>query len=304
MALHLLSLNHHFMNAFQRFFNKYALLLAVTITTLGAILFIIPNDDLSTPLSTAIIGILPKVLLIAGSSTVISIILPMIVKYVEDGTVDSKPFSNKIGKIKMKISGAQNQPEMGSDTIAAEHAQFDLIEEQIQTLQNGISLQIDKLSRSGTINLVIGLALTIIAIIILINVVYSDVPAYLFDETTGSAYKFFIHMIPRFSLVIFIEVFSFFFLNLYKKSHDDIKYFHNEKTNIDSKIVALKSAIIFGNKNVIDKIILNFSNVERNFVIKKNETSIELERLKIENSGSEILFNKMSKLLPFFKDAK
>ena len=43
-------------------------------------------------------------------------------------------------------------------------------------------------------------------------------------------------------MAIFIEVFSFFFLKLYKSGLADILYYQNELTNLESKFLALELA--------------------------------------------------------------
>ncbi|MDB5128121.1 MAG: hypothetical protein JWQ85_2353 [Mucilaginibacter sp.] len=162
---------------------------------------------------------------------------------------------------------------------------LNIIKEETKELQYGINNQIGKLSRSGTINLIIGLFLSIIAIAILISLLYSFKDSAYHDMS-----NFLTGFLPRLSLVIFIEIFSFFFLKLYKRSLDDIKYYQNERTNIDSKVIALKASIIYGKPELINTIIKGFSMVERNFIIKKGESTVSLEKLKIEDKeDSDIL---------------
>jgi hypothetical protein len=99
-----------------------------------------------------------------------------------------------------------------------------------------------------------------------------------------SLYSYFI---PRISLVIFIEVFAFFFLKLYRSNLDNIRYYHNEMTNIEMKIISLKSSILNADKETINEVIKELSKTERNFVIKKGETTIELERIRSEKADNK-----------------
>lgn len=167
---------------------------------------------------------------------------------------------------------------------------------QIKDLQTGVNIQIGKLSRSGTINLIIGLFTTLIAIGILIYLIL-DIKNIQFTTTTN----FLIYLIPRISLAIFIEVFSFFFLKLYKTNLEDVKYFQNERTNIDSKIIALKTSIYLGNDEILEEIIRSFSQVERNFILKKGESTVNIEKLKLENQQD---INVISKLSEFINNVK
>jgi len=50
-------------------------------------------------------------------------------------------------------------------------------------------------------------------------------------------------LIPRATVSLLIEAFAFFFFNQYRKQQEEIKYWNNEKTNLDLKIFALSLAI-------------------------------------------------------------
>ena len=57
------------------------------------------------------------------------------------------------------------------------------------------------------------------------------------------------YFLPRISFVIFIEVFSFFFLRLYKANLSDVKFYQNELTNADARLVALEATLIDDNRD-------------------------------------------------------
>ena len=66
-----------------------------------------------------------------------------------------------------------------------------------------------------------------------------------------------------------IEIVAFFFLNLYRTGLSEIKYFQNEITNSDYKIMGLMaSSYDKSHKAILDsgKILMN---VERNYLLKK-----------------------------------
>ena len=104
------------------------------------------------------------------------------------------------------------------------------------------------------------------------------------------------HYLPRLSLIIFIEIFAFFFLRLYKASLFDIKYFNNEKTNIDFKIISLNVAILKQNDTLIQTTINELVKTERNFKLGKEESTVELEQLKTEKENNKLLSQILSKL--------
>lgn len=60
------------------------------------------------------------------------------------------------------------------------------------------------------------------------------------------------HFLPRLTLVVFIEIFAYFFLRLYKSSLTEIKYFQNEMTNIEAKFIALYIALESDNQETRD----------------------------------------------------
>jgi hypothetical protein len=89
-----------------------------------------------------------------------------------------------------------------------------------------ITKEIDNLSRRANLNLVIGSVTTIMAVAVLFTSVYGKEVSFIDTAKTLS------YFIPRISTVIFIEIFSFFFLKLYRSNLNDVKYYQNEMTNI------------------------------------------------------------------------
>lgn len=105
------------------------------------------------------------------------------------------------------------------------------------------------------------------------------------------------HFIPRVSLVILIEVFAYFFLNLYKRSLDEIKYFQNELTNIEMKYMALKTAADINSDNVNEHLVKVMIETERNRFLKKNETTVELEQYKLDKINNANVLSKAFEIL-------
>jgi hypothetical protein len=138
--------------------------------------------------------------------------------------------------------------------------------------------EIESLTRRGNINLVIGVLTTLIAVGILAStVVMNSLPT---DPEKLAA-----HFLPRFTLSIFIEIFSFFFLRLYNTSLNDIKYFQNELTNIESRFIALRQATQAGDEKTLGMLLNNLGETERNFVLKKGETTADLEKSKLDQQS-------------------
>lgn len=274
---------------------------------------------------------LPYVLM--GSFYLILGIALMVFKYIESGNLRENSkfeeidvlndrYQRKIDELKMELTDTLLKSESKSidtdelDKIIKEKITFSLdytlkdyietrygaaavrtnqlkqIDLQIKDLQSGVNIQIGKLSRSGTINLIIGLFTTLVAIGVLVNLIL-NVQSIHFDTTKD----FLLYLTPRLSLAIFIEVFSFFFLKLYKTNLEDVKYFHNERTNIDSKIIALKTSLLLDKDDILIEIIKSFSNVERNFILKKDETTVNIERIKMDNKQELDMISKITDII-------
>ena len=181
------------------------------------------------------------------------------------------------------------ETEYGNEIVKQNN--YNRITEELQGLERNISMYIARLNRGSSINLVIGGSTTIMAVIILGFFVFeSDIN---YSKTT----EVFAHYIPRISIAIFIEVFSFFFLKLYKTNLNDIKYFENERTNLNSKRLALKFAYLTDNKGAISITLKELSKTERNFKLSKDETTVNLEKLKLEKADETNLLNHLLNIL-------
>ena len=90
------------------------------------------------------------------------------------------------------------------------------------------------------------------------------------------------NFIPRISLVLLVEVFAYFFLRLYSTNLIGIKFFQNEMTNFESKFLALRAAEHKNDEASIAEVIRQLALTERNIVIQKGQTTVDLERSKAE----------------------
>jgi hypothetical protein len=132
-----------------------------------------------------------------------------------------------------------------------------------------------RLVANGTYNLAIGGVISIIGIVTL--------SYYLIYEnfTKFSSIDFAVHYVPRLALIVLVELLAFFFLNLYKSSRDEIKYYQNEITNIDLKRLAFEIANLSDNDIDFSTIFSVLVSSERNFTLKKGESTVEIEKDRI-----------------------
>lgn len=170
-----------------------------------------------------------------------------------------------------------------SDSIIESQYFYELRKE-LQKTKARLTEEIGALTRRGNLNLVIGGVTTILAVSLLGYVVLTA------NSNALELKDFVWHYIPRITVSVFIQIFSFFFLRLYRNSLEDIKYFQNELTNVDSRFASLEAALILGDKEILSKVIEEVSCTDRNSRLKKGESTVALEKLREENKSlSEML---------------
>ena len=160
-------------------------------------------------------------------------------------------------------------------------------------LRDRLKTEVDNLSRRANLNLIIGIITTITGVIILstfaltinhpsIEVVASDQSVVKLDNNNMLIASL-LSYLPKLTLVILIEIFAFFFLKLYRYSLSEVKFFQNELTNCEMKIIGLTFSMNKSDKHT-EQVIANFLNIERNFILKKDERTTELLREEINSS--------------------
>ncbi|MGL6459671.1 hypothetical protein HQ395_13660 [Aeromonas hydrophila] len=164
--------------------------------------------------------------------------------------------------------------------------------------------EISDLRLRSNINLLIGMMITLLGLFLLWTIVNtvdsSEMLKALASKGIESNSQFIKNLIlplaPRVMLVIFIEVFAYFFLRLYKNGLSEIKYFQNELTNVESKMVALELAHLSKNSEAVSRVIASLVETERNFILQRGETTVELEKAKSESEMMRSLVNAIPNL--------
>ena len=288
----------------RRFRNRILLISSLFILSTTLVLFIyylIKKENFFTEISSSSITIV--------GTTTLALIGTLLMKYLQTNSEVDKSdkyikdiYLNELSELKYSIEILKNKSGKGqeteknisgiidefiktkfSDSFIQERIESNYKEEAIKNKKinnlinyiennsNRLDNEIERLRKSANLNLVIGSLSTFLAIFCLVyEVFYNEIN---FSEST----QVLSHYIPRISLVIFIEIFAFFFLKLYKSNLYEIKYFNNEKTNIDFKIFSLKTAIYYEDKEMINNCINSFINTERNFTEIGTELSKKLE---------------------------
>ncbi|EJD6474691.1 hypothetical protein V6478_000593 [Providencia rettgeri] len=158
-----------------------------------------------------------------------------------------------------------------------------------------MSRHIQKLNNLSILNLTFGIVISGFSIgILLLSIVD-------FSNSKNSIQDTVFYLVARMGVGVAVQLLALFFLNLYKKNIHEMKYIHNEITNIEAKKTAIMISHDFSEENKL-AIVNNLLATERNFILDKGQTTVILEQNKIESSESKDLIGIIEVLLK--KDKK
>ncbi|MFQ2320029.1 hypothetical protein [Aeromonas dhakensis] len=211
--------------------------------------------------------------------------------------------SNLHNELEGKLSGAmQEENNKTNDESASEKSIARLIKlsEHITTR---LKHEIELLTKRGNLYISIGSVITIAGGIVLYLTVKDFVQSYVnLTNSNDSINKHDILSITaRISIIIFIEIFAYYYLKLYKNIMDNVKFYQNEISNMDLKLLALHAVEINENHEALKNITDELAKTERNFVISKGQTTIDIEKSKHEQS---ILYKSIDKISNLIKLSK
>lgn len=170
------------------------------------------------------------------------------------------------------------------------------LDQRFDQMASRLQRETQDLARRGNLNLVLGMGTTLAGVAILGMAVY--------QTPVGASYsELLAYYVPRATLVLLIELFAYFFLRLYKDSLSGIKYFQNELTNVESKQVALSAAMDGDSQELKAHVVQALSGTERNFVLQKDETTVELERDRIGRDTTLGLVDQLKRLIKSEKES-
>lgn len=157
------------------------------------------------------------------------------------------------------------------------------VEQFFAAIADRLGREVQDQAKRGNLNLILGILTTLLGLSVLgYSVFYAPV--------THVASEIIAYFVPRVSLVILIEVFAYFFLNLYKQSLSEIKYFQNEITNIESRHLAIQFASKDSDASLRLRIVEELMKTERNFLMSKDQTTVDIEKERLSRSSySELL---------------
>lgn len=202
------------------------------------------------------------------------------------------------------IEGIFNKEASKMKTLLEKNLGYEQLKLSVEDIKKRLYREIADLRLRSNVNLLIGMSITAGGLYLLWTTVSmvdaSQLLKELASEGTESNSKFLknllLPLLPRIMLVIFVEIFAYFFLRLYKEGLSEIKYFQNELTNVESKLVALEFAYIRNNEVGISSVIDSLSKTERNFVLEKGQTTVELEKAKSESEMTKNILKAVPEL--------
>lgn len=212
---------------------------------------------------------------------------------IQDAKIDnlfvySELFKEKGANPKMKETTESSKEvspvQMSDDKDVDDENTANEIKHTFLASEERIKIEIKNLKRRATINLSLGVSLSIAALLVFFFLVYNEKP----DEDYQ---KVFLHFAPRVGLVVFVELLAYFFLKLYKFTLTSVQYYHNELTNIETRKIAAIVAIKHCKEDKIWQTVEYLLKVERNVLVKDKETTIQMEMLKLqsEKDNSDLL---------------
>lgn len=163
---------------------------------------------------------------------------------------------------------------------SVDNSQILLIRQQLSVTKERFEKEIFASGRRSNLNLIIGIMVTIVGAGLLAYISFENKPDFGTNITALLA-----HYLPRITTIIFIEVFAFFFLRLYKSGLQEIKYFQNELTNIVLQQIAIEAAMIQRHNKPLEGIIEQLVKTERNS-IKQLNPKVDENSLSVKDVNS------------------
>lgn len=199
------------------------------------------------------------------------------------------------------------EPESGEDLDKFEREQTDLWQPSnfahvTRSTIDRISTEIDAQGSRATVNLSIALAVASVGLAILGWLAFEAAGFVASSpQLDGSTTLLVLAFASKVALALTANVFAFFFLSTYRRNLNEIRYFHNELTNIQSRVLALYVAKEHGAADALSEALRSLTATERNFVLKAGETTADLSVKDIDREEVRDLSQAVLKLTDLVK---
>ena len=189
----------------------------------------------------------------------------------------------------------QNEVDNLQKTIQ-QNLSYQELKESSDVIRTRLILEIGDLRRRSNANLVIGIIITLCGLYLLWNTIQKFDSLDIISADAEKVPILMFSVLPRLTLVIFIEFFSYFFLRLYKSGLSEVKYFQNELTNIESKLVSAHYAYLTEDGESLASALKSLSTTERNFILEKGQSTTETKRYEADRELLSSLIKKLPEL--------
>lgn len=205
---------------------------------------------------------------------------------------------NEVDKIVEQVSTSVGQKvvEKKLDDLFGDHKKVQNLYNSTETaasnfeeLLTELSDERETVSNRSAVNLRIGVVIATVGAGLLLYFVLSIGG----EANTIDWWQFF----ARFSIVVILQLFSYFFLNLYRIGLNDIKFYRNEVTNVRMMKASLISALQTEDSDLVKSILVRMSETERNFILKKGETSAAFAQNQSETMQEVKIYKMISEIL-------
>lgn len=205
-------------------------------------------------------------------------------KCLEESDIDG---ANYLIKEKIDALNGLVDTVKGDDSKVLRGTDISTIANFYDSTNDRIQGEIRRIRSNSSVNMLIGVGASVAAIGLLVSTIQEHKVELM-------------EIVPRATVSILIEAFAFFFFSQYRKQQEEIKYWNNEKTNLDLKIFALSIAIEdeeIGTKEYMRNLISTLIQTDRNVfgadVPKKEE---KVEEKKVDGGGVDDVFKRLKEV--------
>ncbi|MCG6205882.1 hypothetical protein LPW26_14620 [Rhodopseudomonas sp. HC1] len=143
----------------------------------------------------------------------------------------------------------------------------------------------------------IGIALSLVGLTVLGMMLYLNLRQFLSDPALMERHVDWSMSLlrhgPSYTFVVLCEFLALIMFRYQSKGLEYMRYFSNEGTNIDARQIAFMSALRYMDKAKLARIIERLEATERNFLIGKDQRTLELAN----NENEDRLFERVKKLM-------
>ncbi|GLR79801.1 hypothetical protein HUE56_19770 [Azospirillum oryzae] len=178
----------------------------------------------------------------------------------------------------------------------------------LQNASRRLAFEVNRSAGRTSTNLIFGSLVAIIGIFIIGSAVFGgpDMTDLVSRDSTKITPEItiIIAFLPKTVLGIFVEVVAFFFLKLYRRGFDEIRYFQNEISNLDALASALSASLMSGNSDLVKSVAEKIASIERNFVIEKGQSTIDLRREEMHVEGDRQMVESIKGIINSIRNGK